>query len=78
MDPLASMMVSAADYRYFGEVLKAAAERHCQGRLVALHEGGYSEMYVPFCGLYFIEALAGEAHLGGCVGVRMSLQREGR
>lgn len=59
MDPLASMMVTAADYRYFGEVLKAAADRSCPGKLVALHEGGYSEMYVPFCGLNFIEALAG-------------------
>ena len=25
--------------------LKAAAERLCGGRLVALHEGGYSELY---------------------------------
>jgi hypothetical protein len=27
--------------------------------LIALHEGGYSEAYVPFCGLAAIEALAG-------------------
>jgi acetoin utilization deacetylase AcuC-like enzyme len=26
--------------------LVAVAERHCQGRLVAMHEGGYSELYV--------------------------------
>lgn len=35
-----------------------AAERHCQGRVVAVHEGGYSELYVPFCGLAVIEQLA--------------------
>jgi hypothetical protein len=26
---------------------------------VAVHEGGYSELYVPFCGLAVMEALAG-------------------
>lgn len=31
--------------RYFAQVLRAAADRHCPGRLVALHEGGYSELY---------------------------------
>ena len=39
--------------------LKRAAERHCGGRLVAAHEGGYSDVYVPFCGLAAIEAMAG-------------------
>jgi hypothetical protein len=39
--------------------LKAAAGRHCGGRLVALHEGGYSDVYVPFCGLAAIEEMAG-------------------
>jgi acetoin utilization deacetylase AcuC-like enzyme len=59
LDPLSSMMVTAADYRYLGEGLRAAAGRSCPGRVVALHEGGYSELYVPFCGKAFIEGLAG-------------------
>jgi acetoin utilization deacetylase AcuC-like enzyme len=59
LDPLASMMVTAADYRYFGASLRAAADAHCPGKLVALHEGGYSELYVPFCGLAFIEGVSG-------------------
>ncbi|KAI8475598.1 MAG: histone deacetylase [Monoraphidium minutum] len=59
MDPLGQMMCSSEDFRYFMAVLKAAAERHCAGRLVAVHEGGYSEVYVPFCGLAAIEQLAG-------------------
>ncbi|KVN18192.1 hypothetical protein WT09_11340 [Burkholderia stagnalis] len=37
----------------------AAAQRLCAGRLVVVHEGGYSEAYVPFCGLAIVEALAG-------------------
>ncbi|KVM87147.1 hypothetical protein WT05_11420 [Burkholderia stagnalis] len=37
----------------------AAAQRLCAGRLVVVHEGGYSEAYVPFCGLAIVEELAG-------------------
>eukprot|EP01037_Dinobryon_pediforme_P008557 gene8557-8649_t len=29
------------------------------GRLVVIHEGGYAEAYVPFCGLAMLESLAG-------------------
>lgn len=38
---------------------REAAERHCRGRLVLVHEGGYAEAYVPFCGLATIEELVG-------------------
>jgi hypothetical protein len=37
----------------------AAAEEHCDGRLVAVHEGGYSDLYVPFCGLAVLEQMSG-------------------
>jgi hypothetical protein len=33
--------------------------RLCAGRLVLLHEGGYSELVVPFCGLAVLEQLSG-------------------
>ncbi|KAF6262071.1 hypothetical protein COO60DRAFT_1268392 [Scenedesmus sp. NREL 46B-D3] len=61
MDPLGQMMLGSEDYRYFTTALQehAAASSHCQGRIVAVHEGGYSEQYVPFCGLAVIEQLAG-------------------
>ena len=39
--------------------LMAEADACCGGRLVATHEGGYSNAYVPFCGLAVIETLAG-------------------
>jgi len=38
----------------------ALAERFCQGRVVLVHEGGYAESYVPFCGHTIMEALSGE------------------
>jgi acetoin utilization deacetylase AcuC-like enzyme len=36
-----------------------AADRLCGGKLVMVHEGGYAESYVPFCGLAVMEALSG-------------------
>jgi acetoin utilization deacetylase AcuC-like enzyme len=36
-----------------------AAEALCGGRLVAVHEGGYAESTVPFCGLAVVETLSG-------------------
>ena len=33
----------------------------CDGRLVMVHEGGYSEVYVPFCGHAVLEELSGSA-----------------
>jgi acetoin utilization deacetylase AcuC-like enzyme len=39
----------------------AAADRLCDGRLVLLHEGGYSTLAVPYCGLAVLEALTGHA-----------------
>jgi hypothetical protein len=44
---------------YFTQVMKAAAARHCGGKLLFLHEGGYSAFYVPFCGLAVMEELSG-------------------
>ncbi|WP_101845046.1 class II histone deacetylase [Halobacillus sp. Marseille-P3879] len=58
-DPLAQMMVTAQGFGEMGTIVKDIAERHCKGRLVACHEGGYSPAYVPFCTLRIIEALSG-------------------
>ncbi|MCL2248001.1 MAG: class II histone deacetylase [Oscillospiraceae bacterium] len=59
-DPLARLMLSADGYRYMTGAVKALAETHSQGRLVALHEGGYCPVYVPFCSHAIIEELSGE------------------
>src|SRR5262249_26897123 len=39
--------------------LMAVADELCGGRLVLSHEGGYSPVYVPFCGLAVMEELSG-------------------
>ncbi|QQK75779.1 class II histone deacetylase [Salicibibacter cibarius] len=59
-DPLGRMMVTADGYKRMAIFMKKLAEKHCQGRLIALHEGGYSAPYVPFCTLRIIEALKGK------------------
>ena len=59
IDPLARMLATAETFREMTLRIKAAAERLCDGRLVLVHEGGYSEVYVPFCGHATLEALSG-------------------
>lgn len=59
VDPLARMQLHSESYRWMTEQMMAAAEKLCGGKLVIVHEGGYSEAYVPFCGLAVIETLAG-------------------
>ncbi len=58
VDPLGRMLATAATFRALTERVMAAADRLCDGRLVLVHEGGYSEVYVPFCGHAVLEALA--------------------
>ena len=59
LDPLGRMLLTANDFRRLTAQLRAAADELCGGRLVLAHEGGYSAMYVPFCGLACVEELAG-------------------
>jgi acetoin utilization deacetylase AcuC-like enzyme len=42
LDPLAQMQLQAADYHWLGLRIGALANRHAEGRLVSLLEGGYS------------------------------------
>jgi acetoin utilization deacetylase AcuC-like enzyme len=59
-DPLARMQLHSETFRWMTRTLMEVADRHCGGRLVAAHEGGYSEAVVPFCGHAVMEALANE------------------
>ena len=58
-DPLARMMLSTTGYRYMTKALKELANQYAGGRMVCVHEGGYSEAYVPFCTHAIIEELSG-------------------
>ena len=59
MDPLGRNMATSETYRQMAMLTVQAAERLCGGRMLALHEGGYSTAYVPFCGLATLEAMSG-------------------
>ena len=53
------MLLHSNSFRAMTQQAMGAAQRHCKNRLVIVHEGGYSEAYVPFCGQAIIEALSG-------------------
>jgi acetoin utilization deacetylase AcuC-like enzyme len=61
LDPLARMLAHSGTYRAMTKRLMQAADTLCGGRLVLVHEGGYSEAYVPFCGQAVMETLSGIA-----------------
>jgi acetoin utilization deacetylase AcuC-like enzyme len=60
MDPLGRMMCTSETYRTLARSTVELADGLCQGRLLAVHEGGYSTAYVPFCGLATMEELTGQ------------------
>ena len=57
---MAHMMAHSDTFRMMATTVIDAADRHCDGHLVVLHEGGYSTYHVPFCGLAVIETMVGE------------------
>lgn len=61
LDPLARMLAHSETFRTMMAKVKALADEICGGRIVAIHEGGYSEVYVPFCAQALIEALSGQS-----------------
>lgn len=58
-DPLGRMMVTADGFRQMTDLMIEIAAKHCQGRFVACHEGGYSTAYVPFCSHAIVEEMSG-------------------
>ena len=59
MDPLGRMCLTTEGYRRMTQAMMDLADRHAQGRLVVVQEGGYSELYAPYCTLAIVETLAG-------------------
>ena len=58
VDPLSRMMASAQTFADMTRMTMAAADELCGGKLLIVHEGGYSEAHVPFCGHGVIAALS--------------------
>jgi len=59
MDQHGRMCLTTDGYRRMTEAMIALADDHADGRIVILQEGGYSEIYGPYCGLAIVETLAG-------------------
>jgi acetoin utilization deacetylase AcuC-like enzyme len=59
VDPLGRMLCTAETFRAMTRQMMQAAASLCGGRLTLVHEGGYSEVYVPFCGHAVLEELSG-------------------
>ena len=54
VDPLSRMLCTAQTYREMTRRIMDTTD----GKLVAAHEGGYSELYVPFCGHSMLEQMS--------------------
>lgn len=59
IDPLSRTLASSETFTAMTRMVKAAADDLCGGKLLLVHEGGYSEAHVPFCGHAVIATLAG-------------------
>lgn len=57
-DPLSRMQAHSDTFRALTAEVMALADEFCGGRMLCVHEGGYAEVIVPFCGLAVVETLA--------------------
>ena len=60
-DPLGRQLLPSKTFGDMTKAIMGVADEVCGGKVVAVHEGGYSEAYVPFCGVAVVEALSGES-----------------
>ena len=58
VDPLGRMLAGSETFREMTRALLQAASELCAGKLVMAHEGGYSEVHVPFCGHAVLEEMS--------------------
>lgn len=58
IDPLSRTLAGSFTFAALTERAMADADTLCGGKLVMVHEGGYSEVHVPFCGHAVLEVMA--------------------
>ncbi len=58
-DPLGRMLATADTFGQMTRQVMALADDLCDGKLLMVHEGGYSETYVPFCAHKVLEVMSG-------------------
>lgn len=56
-DPLAGLQLEAEDYAHLTARLVALADRHCDGRVVSMLEGGYDLEALAECSVAHVDAL---------------------
>ncbi|SLN43394.1 class II histone deacetylase [Pseudooctadecabacter jejudonensis] len=61
IDPLGRMLATADTFGQMTARVMTLADDLCAGRLMMAHEGGYSEVYVPFCGHHVLQQMSGSA-----------------
>ncbi|MEM8823803.1 MAG: class II histone deacetylase [Pseudomonadota bacterium] len=61
IDPLGRMLATVETFRAMTRQVLDLARDMCGGRVMMAHEGGYSEVYVPFCGHAILAEMAGSA-----------------
>ncbi|MCF2872443.1 class II histone deacetylase [Octadecabacter sp. G9-8] len=59
IDPLGRMLATAETFQIMTRQVKTLAADICNSRLMMAHEGGYSEVYVPFCGHHVLAEMSG-------------------
>ncbi|QHQ33679.1 class II histone deacetylase [Algicella marina] len=59
VDPLSRMLAGSDTFRAMARHTLDIAEQVCGGRVAMAHEGGYSELHVPFCGHAVLEEMSG-------------------
>ena len=59
VDPLSRTIAGSNTFQSMTESLMRFTAAHCQDRLVMAHEGGYSELHVPFCGHAVLQTMSG-------------------
>lgn len=58
LDPMGMQMLESRDYAWMTKRLMEVADKHAKGRIIVTHEGGYSPVYVPYCGVAVLETLS--------------------
>jgi len=61
VDPLGRMLAGSHTFAHMTRSLMDFTEKHCAGKLVMSHEGGYSELHVPFCGHAVLQTMSGSS-----------------
>jgi len=52
-------LLSMAGFRELGQFAKTIADKHCDGRLLLVQEGGYAATYTAFCAYAVLEGVLG-------------------